>query len=628
MKNKLLFTVTFLLLILISAPGWAAVDTHIAKSASYDDVKEAVDAASAGDTVIVPAGTATWSSSVEITKAISVIGAGSDKTILTANGSMFVLQKKYGFFWVHGFSSTQLVRISGFRFEMIDWKTAYAIVVGWWDVALDNVRIDHNRFNYGNQAIEIGGSKGVIDHNYFYDSDLTITYTAGSRAQADASWDALVTGTEEPLFIEDNYFVDDNNIPANYSDERIGTDNGGKLVVRYNHWDSTAYNRKDKDGTYFLSWPFMTHGNASGGSPSGSGYYGDSRRGQSIVEFYNNTIAGCRLYYLVFRGSSNLIHDNTITTLVGRSGIFLREEEYTPPSACEQFCPPRTQWPAEDQVFNTYIWNNTVNGTPITNSDVITGDSTEAIHEGRDYFMHAPQATGGMEVFTARHGAAGSYPTDGSVAQFPYTGTMIFVPTGPNAYYPYTPYPYPHPLTRGDSQTLALTTGWNWISFNVTPSDLSLNSVFAGILGQVEQVKAQTQSAIRSGNTLKGDLANMQSIGSYKMYKVKVSAACTLTVTGTAVPSANPIHLGGGWNWVAYLPTTTMPIATALASINGQVKEVKSLTQSAIYNGTSWSGTLVTLEPGQGYAIKMNAPGILSYPVESFTQLNQQKKNQ
>jgi hypothetical protein len=126
-------------------------------------------------------------------------------------------------------------------------------------------------------------------------------------------------------------------------------------------------------------------------------------------------------------------------------------------------------------------------------------------------------------------------------------------------------------------------------------------------------LKIQTQSAIRIANNWKGDLANMNGIGFYKMFKVKVSAARTLTVTGTAIVPTMPISLQTGWNWVAYLPTTSIPIATALDSINGQVQEVKSLTQSAIYNGSAWTGTLTTLEPGQGYAIKMSTSGTLTY---------------
>jgi hypothetical protein len=174
-----------------------------------------------------------------------------------------------------------------------------------------------------------------------------------------------------------------------------------------------------------------------------------------------------------------------------------------------------------------------------------------------------------------------------------------------------------HEYGTAGSDKISLLPGWNWVSFNVVPSDLSLNSIFSGNLDKVEQVKGQTQSAIRSNGAWKGDLSDMISISQYKMFKVKVSTGCTLTVTGTAVLSATPILLAGGWNWVAYLPTTSLPIATALASINGQVQEVKSLTQSATYNGTTWSGTLTQFEPGQGYAIKMSAPGILTYPASA-----------
>jgi hypothetical protein len=198
----------------------------------------------------------------------------------------------------------------------------------------------------------------------------------------------------------------------------------------------------------------------------------------------------------------------------------------------------------------------------------------------------------------------------------------------------YTPYTYPHPfrvtgpLADNDTQEIYLAPGWNWISFNVLPADLSLNSIFSGILGQVEQVKTQVQSAMHSGSNWKGDLADMSGIGQYKMYKVKVNATCTLTVTGTAIIPTTTISLQTGWNWVAFLPTTSMPIATALASISGQVQEVKSLTQSATYSGGVWSGTLTQLAPGQGYAIKMSAPGTLTYPAVTSAQLNQQRKNQ
>jgi hypothetical protein len=178
------------------------------------------------------------------------------------------------------------------------------------------------------------------------------------------------------------------------------------------------------------------------------------------------------------------------------------------------------------------------------------------------------------------------------------------------------------------AQGFPLASGWNWISFNRLPADLSLNSVFADILSPLSQVKTQTQSAMRIGGAWKGDLADMSGIGQYKMYKVKVTQASILTVTGTVIPPTTPIQLQTGWNWVVFLPTTPMSIATALSSISGQVQEVKSRTQSATYNGSVWNGTLSQLEPGQGYAIKMNTSGTLTYPADASTQIIQQGRNQ
>jgi hypothetical protein len=163
-------------------------------------------------------------------------------------------------------------------------------------------------------------------------------------------------------------------------------------------------------------------------------------------------------------------------------------------------------------------------------------------------------------------------------------------------------------------QSLSLTAGWNWVSFNVLPAELSLNSIFSDILGQIEQIKTQTQSTIRGNNAWKGDLADMSGIGQYKMYKVKVNTACTLTVTGTAVPSATSIPLAGGWNWVGYYPQSNLPIGQALSSIASSVQQAKSQTQSANYQSGSWLGDLTQLEPGKGYTIKVSSPVNLVYP--------------
>ena len=159
-----------------------------------------------------------------------------------------------------------------------------------------------------------------------------------------------------------------------------------------------------------------------------------------------------------------------------------------------------------------------------------------------------------------------------------------------------------------------LQAGWNWVSFNVLPDDRSLNAVFNSILGQVEQVRTQTQSAMRSGGSWIGDLADMEGIQAGQMYKVRVSAGCTLAVSGTPISAPTPINLQSGWNWVAFYPTSAMAIGPALSSINSQVQQARSQTQSAIRSGSSWLGDLSQLSPGQGYTIQVSGPVNLIYP--------------
>src|SRR4029077_4545909 len=83
-----------------------------ARSCPYADVLAAVALAANGDTVQVPAGTATWNLTLDLgPKAIELIGAGSASTFITNGVGNLIKSNNTG---------NNLVRISGFRFNSSD----------------------------------------------------------------------------------------------------------------------------------------------------------------------------------------------------------------------------------------------------------------------------------------------------------------------------------------------------------------------------------------------------------------------------------------------------------------------------------------------------------------------------
>ena len=90
----------------------------------------------------------------------------------------------------------------------------------------------------------------------------------------------------------------------------------------------------------------------------------------------------------------------------------------------------------------------------------------------------------------------------------------------------------------------------------------------------------------------------------------------TLMPGDTVFIRVGTYHVGNLLGWAGADPSKQ-----GINPKKGQVLQIKSLTQSAIYSGGAWSGTF-NMQPGQGYAIKMNAPGTLTYPAAASARIN------
>src|SRR5262249_5353049 len=144
--------------------AYAEGATINAANCSQATVQQAINSASTGDTVSVPAGACTWSTTVTIAgKNITLSGAGIDQTTITAAAGTQVLRIGTGS------DSGNSSRITGFTL-----KGGYVVTDGdGWRV--DHMKIDSNQtgilgegvWAWGLRAGVPYGPTGLVDNNTF-----------------------------------------------------------------------------------------------------------------------------------------------------------------------------------------------------------------------------------------------------------------------------------------------------------------------------------------------------------------------------------------------------------------------------------------------------------------------------
>lgn len=140
----------------------ANAGTINANSCSQSSVQSAINAASNGDTIIVPACTATWSSVLTISKPITLQGAGIDQTIITLTQNC-AATKYNGAIVINGHTSLN-TRIWGFTFNC---PGGCAIMVAGAYNNTGKVRLDHLKdgASINNFIRWTNNHPGLIDNN-------------------------------------------------------------------------------------------------------------------------------------------------------------------------------------------------------------------------------------------------------------------------------------------------------------------------------------------------------------------------------------------------------------------------------------------------------------------------------
>ena len=229
--------------LLFAASGAAQAKSITALTPSFFDVNKAIDSAVDGDTVIIPAGTASWTSQLVITKAItlmgktttdSVAGTAQDNTIIQANlpaGSKSSLIRL-------STSSGKTYRLSGFTFRDIG-TVSTGRPLTTLEGTSASVRIDHCHYDMGTVVHYLvciqptGSVYGVADHNVIVTPSGTQPFHLdnGGDGQGFTVWAAPTNwGGSNFFFIEDNYILMK---PGAHG--LIDSTIGGRSVVRHNH---------------------------------------------------------------------------------------------------------------------------------------------------------------------------------------------------------------------------------------------------------------------------------------------------------------------------------------------------------------------------------------------------------
>jgi len=429
-----------------------------AANCSQSTVQQAINSASTGDTVSVPAGSCTWSTLVTIAgKNITLAGAGVDQTTITSS-TLNTNVIRIG----TGSDSGNSSRITGFTL-----KGGYVVTDGdGWRV--DHMKIDSNQLGTLGEGVWAWGLRpgvpygptGLVDNNTFIDTRVLVFGFPDVAEHEGSLWvSPLGLGDPHAVYIEDNTFT------LHLQPDSLDCNYGGRLVYRHNVWTNSSIDLHSNQG-----W-----------------------RGCRRWEVYNSTgqlTSGGYFTPVFFRGGTGVIFNNTITGAWTETGISFDNvrsfDNRAPLGQCNgsSFADGNqlpNGWPCRDQIGHAtdtfawtvagtappqisepaYLWGNTWNGSSPVAINIRNGSSAWIV-ANRDYYNHAIPFNGTSGVGVGTLASRPATCTAGVAYWATDQGKWNSTTTGPDgqlykctatntwSLY-YIPYTYPHPLRSSSS---------------------------------------------------------------------------------------------------------------------------------------------------------------------------------
>ena len=431
-KHSIALIILVASLLVFAFPLQTHANTLRATTCSRADVGSAITAATYGDTVNVPTGACTWTSSLTITKGITLTGAGSSQTVIqsgTVGGYLLVYNPD-----ARSVSTNARFEVSGFTFDMANTGDAGIWINNTSATPISRALIHDNilkNMNAGNTSLdpaclrvgENGDVYGVAYSNIFQDCKVV----GENYGNYQTSWNTTIFDYGSA----NNFYWEDNIMTGNSTFHYGG--HGGRYVARFNSYTFNA-------GTWEVVWD--VHGNQP------SGVYGTMG-----CELYGNTVTlGGGTTVVDHRGGECMIFSNIVTA---SSGSWQVREEY------DDSIDPTTNLEPQ-HVSNSYYFLNTVNS--IEQIITKTQDCCNAINANQQYWNYTSMFDGtvgvGSGLLSARPSTCtagvGYWATDQAEWNSKHLGPdgQFYKCTSINTWtLYYTPYAYPHPLRTGSQTT-------------------------------------------------------------------------------------------------------------------------------------------------------------------------------
>jgi hypothetical protein len=343
------------------------VADRTAKSCNFADVSAAINTASKGMTVAIPAGDCNWGSQqLNLQAGLHLKGAGKDKTVIRRVGSV----PNTSYLIAIDCSNGAAAALSGITMIGNGNGSIQDKGLGLLNGCRDFRVFDSSFKKFVFSAIYVGDAanqRGVIYNNDFidnYSADLkNLGY--GVVVYGGGAWPALDLGSANAVYVENNSFSGNRH--------NIASNNGSVYVFRYNKVVGT-----DAAKDYAMT---DAHGVSS--SPRGSRSY----------EIYNNDYStnisgGLQRSAIGIRGGDGVIFNNTSTPTISRT-IELMNEGFS----CGVYA-------GKDQIRSLYIWNNSSNAQNGYTTNGIDNSCPSSIGLNRDYFLSAKP---GYKPYTYPH---------------------------------------------------------------------------------------------------------------------------------------------------------------------------------------------------------------------------------